>query len=232
MQFSSYHMKIQFLPSAATTLILSAVLIGLSAASALADVVQSTFDTDLDGWIQDPAPGPAASISWSSTGGNPGGFLRRGLGDGGGVSVLVAPGKFLGNRSIYDGGTFAWDGELISSGGPVYDDGGSLTQPDYGTIRIDGGGDFATLDIVPGAPPASWTTFSAPLTAAQFGVSQARWTNILGNVTSVKFSIEAIFGPEEEGVDNIRLTSAVPEPASLSLLGSASLLIVLRRRRH
>ena len=197
----------------------AAALIALAATSVSAAVIQSTFDTDLDGWTQDPAPGPGATLSWSSTGGNPGGYLRRGLGDGGGVSVLVAPSKFLGNRSAWNGGTFQWDGELISGNvGQTYNDGGSLAQPDYGTIRIDGGGLFATIDIVPGAPPNSWTNFSTPLTATAFGVSAATWSTILSNVTAIKFSIEAIYGSEEEGIDNIRM---VPPPPRLSIATSA-----------
>jgi len=208
-------------------LTVAAALIALAATSASAAVIQSTFDTDLDGWIQDTAPGPGATISWTSNGGNPGGYLRRGLGDAAGVSVLVAPSKFLGNRSAFNGGTFQWDGELISGNvSNTYNDGGNLAQPDYGTIRIDGGGLFATTDIVPGAPPSSWTTFSTPLTASAFGVSEADWSTILGNVTSLKFSIEAISGPEQQGVDNIRI---VPEPSS-TLIGAIGLLGILLRR--
>ena len=51
-------------------------------------------------------------------------------------------------------------------------------------------------------------------------------STILGNVTSLKISIEAIYGPEQEGVDNIRI---VPEPSS-TLLGAIGLLGIFSRR--
>lgn len=197
-----------------------AVLVALTAGGPLeaqeSQDIESRFSTDLDGWALDPSPGTTATIRWESSGGNPGGYLFRDFGDSDGVSVIVAPPKFLGNLSGFDGVVLSWDARLISSSGPVYDDGGNLAQPDYGTLMIAGGGDSATVDVVPGAPPSTWTTFSTPLTAGAFGVSQTRWNTILANVTSLKLSLEAIYGPEQEAVDNFRFalctasTFAVP----------------------
>ena len=81
---------------------------------------------------------------------------------------------------------------------------------DYGVITIQGGGTSAFLDLAPGGATAStsdWTTFSAPLTAAAWGKTDLQWAQILGSVTNITLSVEALFGNEVQGIDNIRLVT-------------------------
>lgn len=38
-------------------------------------VIESNFDEDLDGWTKAPGSDGGSSLTWVSSGGNPGGFL-------------------------------------------------------------------------------------------------------------------------------------------------------------
>ncbi|MBL8200890.1 MAG: PEP-CTERM sorting domain-containing protein [Chromatiales bacterium] len=183
----------------------------------------STFDTDTEGWL---AAG-AATFEWRNTDGNPPGFLYIDNGEAQGA-ILTAPVAFRGNLSAYNGGTISFDGKMLGTGGSFYQ-----ATVDYGVITIQGGGTSAFLDLAPGGATASttsWTTFSAPLTAAAWGKTDVQWAQILASVSNITLSVEALFGNEIQGIDNIRIT-AVPAPATVWLLGTA-LAGVVAYRRH
>ena len=70
-------------------------------------------------------------------------------------------------------------------------------------------------------PDGQWVAFTVQLTQANFGSNLA---SILSNVTELQIRGEFITGPEEEGLDNVKLTSpGVPEPSTwaMMLLGFA-----------
>jgi hypothetical protein len=136
---------------------------------------------------------------------------------------------FRGNLSAYNGGTISFDGKLLGQGGSFYQ-----ATVDYGVITIQGGGTSAFLDLVPGGATASttsWTTFSAPLTAAAWGKTDVQWAQILASVSNITLSVEALFGNEIQGIDNIGI-AAVPAPATVWLLGTAMAGVVAFRARQ
>ena len=185
--------------------------------------IVSTFDTDLDGWTTDNS----GSFEHVSSGGNSGGFLSLDN-DEVGIGHIFAPGKFLGNLSSFDGGTISFDGNLLGNGGTFFND-----SDDYGVIEITGTGGVVSLDLLPGgATPqlGTWETYSASLDASTWGVSQTQWSAVLADVSSVRITLEGLFGEESHGVDNVRLT-AIPEPGSLVLLGIGTSIVLLKRRR-
>ena len=205
-------------------LALSVVLFGSAAADTS---IRTDFTTSVDGWMQTGA----SVFQHNAAGGNPDGFLFIDNSEGP-ITFLFAPAQFLGNLTAYDGGTVSFDGNMLGIGGSPF------TQPgnDYGHLRISGAGMAATLDLLPapGQPAqGSWTTFSAPLTAAAWGQSQANWSSMLGNVTEVRLSVEAMFGAEVQGVDNFTVT-AIPEPQTYLLLaaGLGLVLAVAARNRR
>ena len=163
----------------------------------------STFDTDTDGWgVSNTNP-----LIHKPSGGNPGGFIFLDN-DEQIVALLVAPPKFLGDLSGFNGGTLSFDGNMLQQNAPPWDN-----VQDYGHVFILGGssGATASVDFVPGQPPEkSWATFSKPLTASTWGMTETEWKSLLSNADNIFISIEARFGAEMQGVDNIKLLAPKP----------------------
>ena len=77
-----------------------------------------------------------------------------------------------------------------------------------------------------------WQTVVAPIQQSLWTINTGSWAAILSNVTQVEISIELItngFTPspsnpgDHDGIDNVILASAVPEPASLVMAATAAL---------
>lgn len=201
--------------------LLASVLVPLSPAAA---APVSVFDTNTEGWL---AAG-AAVFEWRNDDGNGPGYLYIDNAEAQGA-ILTAPVAFRGDLGTYNGGQISFDGKLLGTGGSFYQ-----ATVDYGVITIQGGGTSAFLDLAPGGATAGtsdWTTFSAPLTAAAWGKTDLQWAQILGSVTNITLSVEALFGNEVQGIDNIRL-APVPGPATVWLLGTALAGVIAYRARR
>jgi hypothetical protein len=179
--------------------------------------ISSTFDTDLDGWTSSAG----GTMTFGATGGNPGGFLHHADADNTDMFVS-APAKFLGDRSAFVGGTVSFDG--------IAADGVTGDYSPYGIVKLRSGGAEVFADLAPANnPTATWSTFSAPLSAATFGTDPATFAAILGNLTAIEVLTESRVGiVETVGFDNFRLSTPVPEPTTIAMLAAISLLI--RRR--
>ena len=204
-------------------------------------VVTSTFDTDAEGWTgltarpaENAAPihnaGPFGA--YSATGGNPGGYFRLADPDDQ-DTFFIAPTKFLGNQSSAVGGTLSYD---------LFTD--ATTNYAGPNVVLQGGG--LTLVYVLTTQPAvqnSWVNVSVAFTpsaawhlgsAGGGAVSATDFQTALGNLSRLWISAET-HSPVEEisGLDNVRLVSAVPEPATaaLMLLGVAAVAGLQSRRR-
>jgi hypothetical protein len=203
-------------------LLLRSVLLALLGTASVADAapILSDFSADTDGWMQSGA----SVFQHNASGGNPGGFLFIDNSEGA-ITYIFAPSKFLGNLAAYDGGAIGFDGNMLGIGGTGY-----TSSEDYGHLLVAGPGGSAVADLVPGVAPDNtppqdaWASFSVDFTAAEFGVSQAQWDAILADVTQIRLSVEALFGAEVQGIDNVQL---VPEPAP-GLLAALYLLLVWR----
>ncbi|MCA8977375.1 MAG: hypothetical protein KDC98_21815 [Planctomycetes bacterium] len=165
------------------------------AAAVRAQGACSTFDTGPEGWTSTPGGG---NQTWRTTGGNGGGFLEfEDLVSG--PYTAFAPAAFLGDLSAFDGGEVAVDLVLIASAS-------GTQRSEFGQLTIQGPAGLATADLVPGLPPMSWSHYVLSFDAAAFGVSQALWTSILQNVTSVSMDVDSYnsFG-DKVGLDNFCL---------------------------
>lgn len=202
------------------------VLCGIGRADAV--VITSTFDSSTEGWT-----GSGTNVAQVSPGGNPNGYLST-TDSSNTIATIFAPGAFLGDLSTFDGGSIAFDAKLFQTNG-------GSAQEGFGTVTISNGSDSASLNLVNAPAPADWTTFSASLDAATWGLSNAAWTALLSSVTSISLVVEATFGQGEiVGIDNFTLTSgsvnpAVPEPSSIILLligssGAAGFRFMRRRK--
>lgn len=199
-------------------------LVLLLASTASAAPIVSDFSSDVDGWTHVGA----TVFQQNASGGNPGGFLYIDNGEGV-ITYIIAPAKFRGALSGYNGGTISFDGKMLGIGGSGYN-----ATNDYGHLVVSGSAGMAVADLLPGTAPNNtppqnaWATFSSPFTAAAFGVSEQQWSAILADVTDVRLSVEALFGNEIQGVDNFQIT---PEP-SVALLLALGLCAAAHRRKR
>jgi len=207
------------------TLSAIAALAALALNPGFAQTVRSDFNASAEGWTHTGA----AAFQQQAAGGNPGGFLYIDPAELD-VTFIYAPAKFLGNLLAFNGGSVSFDGNMLGIGGSPY----SAPGFDYGHLRLSSGIASATLDLLPspGQPGQNqWTTYSAPLTAGAWGKSEAEWLALLGNVTEVRLSVEAMFGAEVQGIDNFTVT-AVPEPATYGMLALGLAVVGWARQRR
>ncbi|MFZ5527190.1 MAG: PEP-CTERM sorting domain-containing protein [Pseudomonadota bacterium] len=133
-------------------------------------------------------------------------------------------------------GTTDWSGYL---GGTLSLDAINLNGwqesdwPTFGLIRLTSAtAGSVAFDFVPVLEPTSeWKTYSVRFDDDTFGPSLAA---VLASLTRVTINLESGNGPiEYVGIDNVRITSAVPEPQTWAM-GLAGLALVggLSRRKR
>jgi len=222
-----------------------ALLFAGGSATASAGIVISNFNTDLDGWTLSDND-PASTLTYISTGGNPGGFIQFSDAAQGANDVFSAPAKFLGNDSTFLNGTLSFD---LAHNEPAED---ISTTP---LVIMDTSGD--NLSLILSAPatsnsPYTWTSYSFALNTTTGFIfdggtnssngfilsggtlaTQVQINTVLNNVSSILLPADMHSGTELTGLDNFALSSSsVPEPSTWGLLagGAAALFATLRRR--
>lgn len=213
-------------PMMPLVLLLAVVLTSTTANAAAVGI--STFDSGAEGWTATTDTASPSSVSWASTGGNPGGYMHfedfiKG------ETFLVAPASFHGDWSSFDGsGSLDFEHK-------IFDVGVSVTAFIPYRVVISGpGGNAEWVGTTP-TGATDWVNLSAPINLANWTVNTGTWSGLLSNVTNLFIRMELVSGqqsPPHElaGIDNVSL---VPEPASLVLLlgGLVGLSCRGRRRR-
>ncbi len=198
------------------------------AACSFAQAATSRFDTGTEGWT---AVGDfAAPVTWSATGGNPGGHVFIPDQVIGGVTYFDAPIDFRGDKSAAFGTNLTFDLMQVYPGGS--------NQFDDRDVVIEGGGLAIAYDTSPNPPNGAWASYAVPLSAGGWrlnSLSGAVATNqqiltVLSSVTLLRIRAEFQTGADTGRLDNVSL---VPEPGSALLLaGGLAALLCLRRARR
>lgn len=200
------------------------LLAGTAGISRATPVASSSFNTGLEGWTT--SPGDQWQLTWSSSGGNSGGFAK-GTDAPGYPSFYYAPSAYLGNWNALEGGSLAWDHNTLFFGPAPTPF--SITP----LVQISGaGGTAIAYGDVSATVQGQWTHFSIPIEAYAWTVTSGTWAGLLANVTSLQIGGEYIgnsspSGAELWGMDNVRLNSA-PEPTGIALLATGLLALNLR----
>jgi hypothetical protein len=205
-------------------LLISALLLSTSAFAGI--IAQSTFDTDNDGWsVGEFFPAIAGGGTTLATH-NAGGFIRTD--DSYAWVAFRAPSKFLGNLLIHYGGLLMFSERVLSSDGTAFP-----------AVALTSGS--TTIQYWGNPPGTDWTTYTIPLneTGWQFAdgtvsngppVSSAQFKQVLSNLTALTISAEWRTGEDQTDLDNVTLSSPIPEPSTWIMLVTGVAAVVLRRR--
>jgi hypothetical protein len=200
-------------------------------AQAIEIIASSTFDSGLEGWTSNRPD----EVSWSATGGNPGGYIA--FDDlTGHAATISAPDSFLGDWSILDdNGRLELDFRLFNVGDNASD---SVAR-----VEISGPGGIARWSEIDGDD--AWQTISIVLGEDNWEMVSGSWEDLLAEVTELKLPIETVANNghngvlEASGIDNVQLIALnsdnsgqteVPEP--MTTLGVALFGLMLSLKKH
>lgn len=195
------------------------------------DSVSSNFQSGSDGWqvadLRQPLANPPVvaqhlDVSWSSSGGNPGGYIQR-QDPGDNWFWFSAPAQFLGNHSAAYGRILAFDLACTGNDGVPYP----------GIILI-GAGTPLYYELTP--PPTDFKRYSVGLSEAGWHVgsmtgalaSSAQMKTVLGALGALYINADWQGGYETTSLDNVIL---LPEPGCTGMLLGAVYAVCLPRRR-
>jgi hypothetical protein len=185
----------------------------LLAGSLPAHAVTSTFDSSAEGWTaQGDIEGP---LTWSATGGNPGGNVFIDDLTTGGVTYFVAPALFLGNFAGAFGSQLTFDLMQRYPGG--------ANQFNDEDVILTGSGLTVVYDTANNPANNSWTSYAVPLSPTGWRLNNLagstptdeQFLAVLSNLSSLKIRAEYQTGADVGYLDNVAL---VPEPTTALML--------------
>lgn len=174
-----------------------------------------------DGWQKYAGGDFGTAIGWASTGGvgGTGGLSLTEAGQGTN-DYFSAPAKFLGNQSVFYGGTLSFDLKIQYNVT-------TSDLPEGDNVILTGAGTSLAFTLPSFPVSTGFTTYSLSLQASSgwylVGTSTAptpqQLQAVLGNLTDLRILGDWHNGPELSVLDNFQLTT-VPEPATSVLVAT------------
>jgi hypothetical protein len=233
------------------TLAAGVILTALTQPAQADGLVAATFEAGVSGWsatsfLADPNDDHPVftdslqtfAVTWSASGGNPGGTINEADQDSG-WQYFTASSAFLGNESASLGGTLTFD-LLRTDSNTAFppQTAPPLAITDGATVLV-----FAPASLA-FPSTANWTSYTLNLTTAAGGVfvtsetgpaaTQAQLSSVLSNLTGLYILSDWYTGiGDSYNLDNVGLSSPsrTPEPASwVLMLAGVSALLFFRKR--
>ncbi|PZR39042.1 MAG: hypothetical protein DI538_07835, partial [Azospira oryzae] len=196
--------------------------------------ITSDFASNAEGWT---APNTLAGIAYSSTGGNPSGYVSAvsynyvlGAGTVSLPLFFVAPSKFSGNFSGYLNGTLRYDLQQSSTAGSELIQAEAILSNGTTTLYY-----YPPIPFAPAVAP-TWTTFAIPLNEdsgywrtsdsnAGAAATNAQILSVLTNLTSLQIKGRSRTSVNTGSLDNVGLTPPIiitTQPASTAVCEGAN----------
>jgi len=192
-------------------------------------LASSDFDASVAGW---DAINGARDVTWTSSGGDPGGYLSAGDLRGDTLWFFVAPADYLGDVSSAYGGTLTYRLKSDGTSAPL------LTA--YADVQLLGTNGVRLAYTGGIAPSSNWSQYDVVLVAdgswrlgslSGAAATAADLQGVLSGLQELRIRGDYLQAAETTSLDSVVL-SAVPEPANaLMLLAGVALLGGLLRRR-
>lgn len=190
-----------------------ALVVAAASPLAPADAALSNFDSSVENWSVITYPdgnNPSTfssytSLTWNSTGGNPGGYIRQTDDPDGGDTYFLAPSPFLGNQSSSFARSLSFDlfdvygNEFVNSSSVILVGNGITLCYVAPNVPATTAGAFShfTVPLV----PAAWTVGATSGSIA----SPSTLLSVLSNLTELAIRGEYHVGPDDMGLDNVLL---------------------------
>lgn len=173
-------------------------------ATTVQTALSSTFDVDMEGW----RPYDDVTLSHVTTNGNPDGYLH-------GVD-------WVDGRSYRFASPLSWAGDWsafnqLSFDLKFFNNDASSSEEEIVWLQ---GGSGEKLIYTGTGPSNDWTSFEVYLVPENFGVDQATFDRVMAYVTEVQILGEFRSGSEQEGLDNVVLSSETLVPIYTDLIST------------
>lgn len=198
-------------------------MIPIFTSSAVAQTIASSgFDSDSEGW---GLAGDGTSLTWQSSGGNPGGYINAGDQALGSMWLFSAPAAYLGDQSAAFGGALSYS--LRVSGNNGWNTSG-------GDVFLVGNGIRLAAASGP-VPTTSWQGYSAMLDSSggwrlndlngAFATDQ-EIRDVLANLTTLEIRGEYFAGGDNADLDSVVMESGAP-PRAVPALDSIGFIFMV-----
>jgi hypothetical protein len=181
-----------------------ALLLASAALRVGAADLSSNFDASAEDWR---ASTNTATLTWQSTGGTPGGYLRGTRSGSTNLWYFLSPTNWAGDWSSYK--VLKFDFSIPTRHYPDLDRAGLV-------VIVGTNGQQMTWTA--STPLWTWTHYEVGFKPSAFNVDQATYDSIMTNVAELRILAEVTTATEAVGLDNVLVTATPPQAYTTDLV--------------